>query len=105
MTIVCQYQYKVHAKVTVYLLIIDHYLWCKQSLHYREVVMKRWKFEYAAIQRKMPLSLFNFQPLAPNFRAPFGQIEAVELRPGLIFNELMTLVHKIVTQSLPYHVE
>ena len=105
MTIVCQYQYKVHAKVTVYLLIIDHYLWCKQSLHYREVVMGRWKFEYAAIQRKMPLSLFNFQRLAPNFRAHFGQNEAVELRPGLIFNELMTLVHKIVTQSLPYHAE
>ena len=63
MTIVCQYQYKVHAKVTVYLLIIDHYLWCKQSLHYREVVMGRWKFEYAAIQRKIPLSLSNFQRL------------------------------------------
>ena len=67
MTIVCQYQYKVHAKVTVYLLIIDHYLWCKQSLHYREVVMGRWKFEYAAIQRKMPLSLSNFPTFCLKF--------------------------------------
>ena len=67
--------------------------------------MGRWKFEYAAFQRKMPLSLFNFQGLAPNFRAHFGQNEAVELRPGLIFNELTTLVHKIVTQPLPYHAE
>ena len=75
------------------------------ALQYGDVVMGGWIFKYAAIQRKIPLSLPNFQRLAPNFRAHFGQNEAVELRPGLIFNELMTLVHKIVTQPLPYHAE
>ena len=30
------------------------------TMHYREVVMGRWEFEYVAIQSKIPLSLSNF---------------------------------------------